>query len=59
MLLDVTPARAVCEWWFVDTVASASNIQTFGAAFEVQHGSNRLVASAQTAPRPQAPAPAP
>ncbi len=36
----------VCEWWYVDTVASVSNIQTFGVAFEVQHGSNRLLPSA-------------
>ena len=59
MLLDVTPQRAVCEWWYVDTVASITNIQTFGTAFEVQHGTNRLQPSAQTAPRANAPALAP
>jgi alkaline phosphatase D len=59
MLLDVTRERAVCEWWYVDGVASPSNIQTFGAAFEVQHGSNRLAPSAQTPSRPDAPALAP
>ena len=59
MLLDVTPQRAVCEWWFVDTVASISNVQTFGAAFEVVHGSNRLQPSAQTTPPSQPPALAP
>ena len=59
MLLDVTPQRAVCEWWYVDTVASVTNIQTFGVAFEVQHGSNRLQASAQTTPRAASPALAP
>ena len=59
MLLDVTPQRVVCEWWYVDTVASVSNIQTFGAAFEVQHGSNRLQPSAMTTPRSGPPALAP
>ncbi len=59
MLLDVTPQRAVCEWWYVDTVASVTNIQTFGVAFEVQHGSNRLQPSAQTLPRANPPTLAP
>jgi alkaline phosphatase D len=59
MLLDVTPQRAVCEWWFVDTVASVSNNQTFGAAFEVQQGTNRLQPSAQTTPPADPPALAP
>jgi alkaline phosphatase D len=59
MLLDVSAQRAVCEWWYVDTVASISNIQTFGTALEVQHGSNRLQPSAMTTPRANAPALAP
>lgn len=59
MLLDVTAQRAVCEWWYVDTVASRSNVQSFGVAFEVQDGANRLVPGAQTSPRPQPPALAP
>jgi alkaline phosphatase D len=59
MLLDVTPRRAVCEWWYVDTVASVSNIQTFGVAFEVQHGGNCLQPSAMTTPRAGAPLLAP
>jgi alkaline phosphatase D len=50
MLLDVTPQRVVCEWWFVDTVASVSNVQTLGAVFEVRHGQNRLQPSAPTTP---------
>ena len=59
MLLDVTPQRAVCEWWFVDTVAAISNVQTFGVAFEVQLGSNHLVPSVQTTPRANPPLLAP
>jgi alkaline phosphatase D len=58
-LLDVKRERTVCEWWYVDTVASISHIETFGAAFEVQSGTNRLTPSAQTAARPDAPALAP
>jgi alkaline phosphatase D len=59
MLLDVTSDRVVCEWWYVDTVASVSNIQTFGRAFEVVSGSNRLQPSAMTTPRANPPALAP
>jgi alkaline phosphatase D len=59
MLLDVTPERAVCEWWHVDTVASVSNIQTFAVAFEVVAGSNRLAPAGMTSPRANAPVLAP
>ena len=59
MLLDVNPQRVVSEWWYVDTVASPSNIQTFAVAFEVQHGTNHLVPSAQTTPRANPPLLAP
>ena len=59
MLLDITRDRVVCEWWYVDTVASISNVQTFGVAFEVQNGSNRLQPSAMTTPRANPPALAP
>jgi hypothetical protein len=59
MLLDVTPARTVCEWWTVDTVASVSNVQTFATAFEVAHGSNRLQPSAQNTPPANVPPLAP
>ena len=59
MLLDADATRVVCEWWYVDTVASASNVQTFGVAFEVRDGSNRLVASAQTTAPANPPALAP
>jgi alkaline phosphatase D len=59
MLLDVTQQRTVCEWWYVDTVVAPSNVQTFGTAFEVQHGSNRLQPSAMTTPVTNPPALAP
>ena len=59
MLLDVTPQRTVCEWWYVDTVVAPSNVQTFGTAFEVQFGSNRLQPSAMTTPVANPPALAP
>ena len=59
MLLDITRAKVVCEWWAVDTVASVSNVQSFAAAFEVSAGSNRLAPSAMTTPLAQAPALAP
>ena len=59
MLVDVTPQRAVGEWWHVDTVASASNIETLAAVFEVQAGTNRLAPSAQTTPAANPPVLAP
>ncbi len=59
MLLDVTRERAVCEWWYVDTVSSSTNLQSFGAAFEVTHGSNRLAPAAPTVSRTDAPPLAP
>jgi len=59
MLLDVTRERAVCEWWYVDTVASPSNNETFAVAFEVQQGSKHLTPSAQTTPRVNPPLLAP
>lgn len=59
MLVDVTPQRVVGEWWFIDTVQSISNVQTFGVAFEVQNGTNRLQPSAQTTPPANPPALAP
>ncbi len=59
MLVDVTPQRVVSEWWFVDTVQTISNVQTFGTAFEVQTGTNRLQPSAQTTAPANPPALAP
>jgi len=59
MVMDITPQRVVGEWWYVDTVASISNVQTFGTAFETQNGSNRLQPSAQTTPPANPPALAP
>lgn len=52
-------ASVVCKSWAVDTVVSVGNIQPFGVAFEVQHGSNRLQPSALTTPGNAAPALAP
>jgi alkaline phosphatase D len=58
-LLDITRERVVCEFWTVDTVVAASEVQTMNAAFEVGDGSNRLRPSAMTTPPPNPPAPAP
>jgi alkaline phosphatase D len=59
MIVDANASRVVCEWWYVDTVASPSNVQVFGTAFEVHSGSNHLVPSAQTPSRPNPPPLAP
>jgi alkaline phosphatase D len=59
LLLDIQPQRVVGEFWVVDTVAAPSAVQSFVTAFEVQHGTNRLVPSAMTTPKPSPPPPAP
>jgi len=59
LLMDVNRDRVVGEWWYVDTVASPSHVETFAAAYEVRAGENRLRPSAQTTPRANPPALAP
>ena len=59
MLMDVNRDRVVGEWWYVDTVASPSNIETFAIAFEVRDGMNHLAPSVQTTPRANPPLLAP
>jgi alkaline phosphatase D len=59
MLLDVDATRVVSEWWYVDTVASRSGVQSLGRALQVSAGANHLVGGAQTTARPNPPALAP
>jgi len=59
MLVDVNRDRVVGEWWYVDTVASPSNVEVFAAAFEVRQGENHLRPSAQTPSRANPPLLAP
>ena len=59
LLLDADATRVVGEWWYVDTVESPSSVQSFGTAFQVQDGTNRLLPAAQTSPRVGPPALAP
>jgi alkaline phosphatase D len=59
MLLDVNAQRMVSEWWYVDTALSPSSVQTFGTAFQVIDGSNRLTPGAKTPDRDNPPPLAP
>ncbi|MFD2271528.1 alkaline phosphatase D family protein [Undibacterium arcticum] len=59
MLVDVDATRVINEWWYVDTVASVSNVQSFGMALQVQDGARHLILASQTAPRLNPPALAP
>jgi len=59
MLLDVDATRVVAEWWYVDTIETRSNGQSFGVAFQAQSTTKRLVTASQTSPRADAPALAP
>ncbi len=59
MVMDVNPQRVVGEWWFVDTVAAPSNIETFATAFQVAFGANHLVPAVQTPSRANPPLLAP
>ena len=51
MLLDIDPARVVCEWWYVGGVSDRGAGESFGTAWQVRAGRNRLEAGARTAPR--------
>jgi alkaline phosphatase D len=59
LLMDVNPRRIVGEYWYVDTVASPSNIETFAAAYEVAVGTNHLTPAVQTPSRTNPPRLAP
>jgi alkaline phosphatase D len=59
MLLDVTPGRALCEWWHLDTVQSLGANESLAAAFQVADGTNRLAPASPSTPRPNPPALAP
>jgi len=59
MLIDADASRVVSEWWYVDTVATPSSGQSFGAAYQVQDAANRVTPAGQTSPRANPPPPAP
>ena len=59
LLLDADATRVIGEWWYVDTVEIQSSAQSFGIAFQVQDGANRLTEAAPTSPRAGPPALAP
>lgn len=60
LLLDVTPERLVGEHWYVDGIAEPGvEGESLGAAYAVAAGERHLVTAEQTAPRSDAPAPAP
>ncbi|MDB5969137.1 MAG: twin-arginine translocation signal protein [Hydrocarboniphaga sp.] len=56
VLLDVTPQRCQGEWWYVDTIDSASQTEAFAAAWQAADGKNYLSAGTQSTPRSDAPA---
>ena len=59
MLVDADATRVVSEWWYVDSVATSTSGQAFGAAFQVLDGTAHVVPAGVTSPRPNPPAPAP
>lgn len=48
-ILDVTPQRVVCEYWYVSTIASRGGTESFAYAYPTPVGENRIRA-ALTAP---------
>lgn len=56
LLLDIVPEKVTGEFWYVDTVESVSESESFGTAFATVDGSNRLSSAGQTEPKPGAPA---
>jgi alkaline phosphatase D len=59
LLLDITPERLVGEHWYIDTIATASDNEALGAAFQTADGANRLTSAGQTEPKENPPLPAP
>lgn len=59
LLLDLTPARCLGEFWNVDTIATRGRGQHLDAAFETLDGGNRLRAAPASQPRVDAPLLAP
>lgn len=55
MVMDVTQERVLGEWWYIDTISAPSSNQTFGTAFQVLPGSNRLTAASQSTPKDNPP----
>ncbi len=47
LLLDVTHERVQGEWWYVDTIATASTTESLGAAFMTRDGAPHLTRAAQ------------
>jgi len=58
-VLDITPARFQCEWYFVPQIDTRAEGESFGAAWGCDDGSRRQSEGAQTAARADAPALAP
>ncbi len=56
LLLDIVPEKVTGEFWYVDTVESVSENESFGTAFSTADGSNRLSSAGQTEAKPGAPA---
>lgn len=59
LLLDLTPERIQGEWWYSETIATSSAVETLGAAYASVDGANHLAAATPSLPRPEAPALAP
>jgi alkaline phosphatase D len=56
LLLDITPERCQGEWWYTDTIATASAADIFGTAFQAADGKNYLSAGAKSTPLSSPPA---
>ena len=60
LLLDVTPERLQGEWWYSDSIAQSSEVESFGAGYFTADGDNHLSqADAPSEARADAPALAP
>ncbi len=58
LLLDIQPERLVGEHWYT-SIELGADAETFGAAYQVDAGTRRLVAASATESRTDMPAPAP
>jgi alkaline phosphatase D len=49
-VMDITPARFQCEWWYVPQIATRADAESFGAAWKCDHNSKRQSPSTVSAP---------
>ncbi|HVT34352.1 MAG TPA: alkaline phosphatase D family protein, partial [Nevskiaceae bacterium] len=59
LLLDINSQRVSGEWWYVNTIDTRDDTQSFATALQTSDQANHLEPGAQSPPKPHAPPLAP